>query len=264
VNDGGAGQGIGRVPTNGGTVTLIGNVNSIYALTADANYVYWVDSSGVYQCAHNSTTPLKIAPVTWTSSAIVTDGAYVYWNYTGTNSSFFKVPIGGTDAGIVSVTPQTLDSPSGLAFAGGQTYISFSPGGPQSGMGVIGVLPGDGGMPVDLVTALEGPQQLISDGTRLYWTNDPFPLTPDGVESYLPGTGPLVYTSGELHPQIATDGVNLYYSDSTGQQIIRRPVGALTGVQTIWRTSYPWSIAVDSTYVYWTDRTDNVIYRGAK
>jgi hypothetical protein len=257
-----SGSGIARVPTGGGAATTI-STHTAEALTADANNVYWVDPTGVYQCAHSSATPQKIAAVTYTSTVIVTDGAYVYWNYTGTNSSFFKVPVGGTDAGTVALTPQTLDSPSGLAFLGGKTYIALTPGGPAAGMGVIGVLPGDGGAPVNLVTSLDGPQQLISDGTRLYWVNDTGG-TPDGIENYLPGTGSFVYTTDELHPHIATDAVNLYYTDATGQYVIRRPLVGLTGAQVIWTTSYPWAIGVDGTYVYWTDRIDHKVYRAAK
>jgi hypothetical protein len=261
----GGADAIKRVPAAGGAVTQIASgitMASAASMAADDTNVYWTTSSAVYMCAHASTTPVTVASNQYLPTGIASDGTYVYWFPTGSSAAISRAPIaGGADAS--AITPGTLDTPTAIAFVGPQTFVSVENALEGASSGIVGFLPGDGGVPVPIASGLGQPSQLTTDGVRLYWVDESAE-----IESRLVSDGgALVYTNSELNPQIATDGVNLYYTDYTsgfGGDVIRRPVDAVTGVKVLYSTSYPWKIAVDATYVYWIDRIDNVVYRGAK
>ena len=250
--------------TGGGAITKVTTATAQTSLIyADATNLYWMSNLGgdIWQQAHSASISTKIASgVQSTPNAMASDGTNLYW--TDENlSSLMHVRIGGStsDAGQLA---GNLSFPWGVAAAGGHIYLSESAG--SQGTGKIDLLLADGGVQA-LASNLEGPDKLISDGAHLFWVDD-F-SSPDMVEGIaLDGSARATYVNGSIHPQIATDGVNLYYMEGETDDgtIVYGPVGG-GAMQTLYRLEYTaYTLAVDATNVYWGDYNGKIIYKAPK
>jgi len=155
---------IDSVPTTGGSITTVAaNQGDPYALTTDANNVYWATSSGTIASAPlGGSAVTTLATGQGVSYGIAVDATNVYWTsfYGG---SIDSAPIGGT-AVTVLATGQT--SPYGIIVVGGYLYWAT-----DTSPGSIMKMPVGGGTPTVLADHQNTPLNLAGDATYVYWVN---------------------------------------------------------------------------------------------
>ncbi len=114
--------------------------------------------------------------------------------------------------------------------------------------------PLSGGISTTLVTGQQGPQSLVVGAGQVYWT-DFDDGTVRGMS--LSGGAPAVLAAGQDHPSgVAIDSSNLYWVNSDGSVRTLPLAGGASTTLAIGEAvspAVPRSIAVDSSYVYWTE-----------
>jgi hypothetical protein len=123
--------------------------------------------------------------------------------------------------------------------------------------------------PCVLATGLNHPFLIASDANSVYWTEfgDSLGAGNGGVKACPVagcGTRPMVYASGLTNARgIAVDGTNIYFSAAGA--IYSCPLsGCVGGPSILTAAGSPYGVAVDATYVYWVDDSDNTAHRVPK
>jgi hypothetical protein len=155
--------------------------------------------------------------------------------------------IGGAS---VRVAAAVADAPSSLATDGTRVYWSEVPAG---GSGVLWSSPVGGGSP-KIVT--QGPTVmdvggLAVDATDLYWT---LGIINDGAVYGVPTGGGTMTTlaTGQQQPgPIVVDSANVYWANVYSIMKYPKPAGPAVALATA-LSARVMGIAVDATYVYWT------------
>jgi len=245
------------------------------SITVDATNVYWsntgVDGYGtdgslmkcaVGGCGQQPTTVLAggIGPNT-----LAVDATNVYWTITGNGvGSLWSCPLGGC-------TPSKIAETVGLPYLQGVSATTLlwitSPGG--GGHALSACSPG-ACTPAALFSSATAPPGFAAmDATSVYFTegnsisacalggcnNTPTPIAA-GIDSL---------------GAIATDGVSVYFTTTPmgpGGAVMKCPVSGCTGAPTtiaaLAGISTPSAVAVDATYVYWTDLNLHMVLRAPK
>jgi len=167
-------------------------------------------------CVLGGTTALLPATIGCPQAApgrIVVTDRYAYWSVDGPGAIVLRAPL-TTGVG----EPLVYDEGGALGLAVDDTFVYYT----QPTLGRVMRLPLAGGAPTPLVTKLDAPKFLASDGASLYWTG-----------------GRL--NNGSVLKLALADGA--------------RPETLLDG------QSGPFAIALDGAYVYWTDIGDGSIVR---
>jgi hypothetical protein len=215
---------LNKVPLGGGTPTpLVSNDNTIENIVVDAFGVYWVR---------------------WVSP--MTDSTY----------DIMKVPLAGG-------TPTTLAN-------GGQSGIALGAGGVywMTGSALMRVSL-DGGTPVPVASVQGFPSSIAVDAAYVYWTNfGTFSYgsedTTDGTVMKVPvgGGTPIMVASAQNLPRgLVVDATSVYWI--VGGSVMKMPLDGgspVTLVSGLAPHSFVASIAVDSSFVYWTNGAD--LYSG--
>lgn len=257
---------LGWVPVAGGPVSTFSQSGVLTNhIAVDDTNLYWSSLGGeAYKRPHGAAnTAVKLAATGTLSgaTALASDGTYLYW----TASDVRKLAIGGgvTDAG--TVLTKSVYSPEGVTIAAGGVYVTEH--GPTN-VGQVDQVLGDGGIKVVTSSLYNSPPtRLITDQTRLYWSEGV--SSPWSIEgSLLGGTSMKRYASSAQRPSIATDGTSFYYMSgaTNSATVVKGPVDLGSSMTTLYPnlgyTAY--TLAVDGSYLYWADYTNGVIYRAPK
>jgi hypothetical protein len=126
--------------------------------------------------------------------------------------------------------------------------------------------------PAILADGLNRPTFVVSDASRVYWTEFGDPPAVLGSVKSCPiagcGRGPLVYGSGYVSG-IAVDATNVYWSTSIGGGaaggIWSCPIGGCPANPTrVAAANIPGVLALDSSYVYWIESPNSKVSRAPK
>jgi hypothetical protein len=205
---------LGTMPLGGGVVTTL---MSSAAKPVCGTFLA-VDSTGIYWTSGNDLVSVPLTglpdggtPTTlWTgdgyaSSGLLLAGGTLYWSSLG----IFSMPAGGGAVTTVASNAPGTEGVQMLALVGGDLYWGDLE---TFGRGAVESVPVDAGAVQTLVSGLDQPSGIASDGTNLYATNG---------ENQAPLGSVL---------QVPLDG------------------GVATTLVTGWEASW---IAVDSSWVYW-------------
>jgi hypothetical protein len=253
--------------TGGFPATLVASNAGSYAI--DSTNLYWTDTS--------AGTVMKVplsggASVTLASSAlareIAVDATSVYWAAADPNADGFCIFKVGLDGG----TPTTLvsglhDVPQRIRVDSTSVYWAFIFSGDMSKVDL------NGGTPTTLATGVIVLDMAI-DSTSIYWTD----FTGTVSKLGLSGGSPVALALSQAPPAhgIAVDSTGVYWTTQSEQvwdgcSTTACQVGLLqkTGLAggtaaTLASGAQPWSIAVDSTSVYWTDTSAGLVLKAPK
>ncbi|MEA2238205.1 MAG: hypothetical protein QOC81_2929 [Thermoanaerobaculia bacterium] len=200
-----------RVPKNGGgVVTLASGQPSVWRIAADSSYVYWTDGYG----GSVRKAPIAGGSVTVLSSGlnapsgIVLDATSVYWSESESAGRIMAAPLSGGST--TTVWPYGK-SPS-LVVQGQNLFWTEKL---TSNDAKISKAPVAGNSLVALVSGLDNPLDLTSDGTNVYWVED----RSNGAVKQVGVDGGMIMTLADnvSHPvAIATDGAYVYWVENDG------------------------------------------------
>jgi hypothetical protein len=253
------------IPKSGGTpVTLASGLSAPTALSVRTGYVYWTDQGdGMVMRAQvgAANSGQSIAFGQSSPTGIGTDDTNVYWTNGGTGSdgTLQKEPL---DGGTATTLAANLLGPGQLAIDAYNAYFALDTG------GIVYTSLAGGDSIHDLAYDGMGgvPAQVTVYGTQVFWTD----LTTNAVyQSSTDGGGAQSIAGGTQPEGIATDGVNVYFTDrgsgAIGSGSVDKvPVGGGGSSTVAPSQSYAWGVAVDATYVYWTAAIDGTVNRAPK
>ena len=229
-------------------------------------------------------------------SALTLDGTHAYWSLylTGTSSAsstVYATPLaGGGTVPLGSISNTTIGA---LAVSGSYVYWETAQG---TSTDKLWRVPISGGAPTGLASTPFGTQGLAADATSVYWTQDngvwKLPIgggTPSAVAMISNGGvgslallgGAIYYTVGGVQRVsinggastpvvssdvgswlIVTDGVYVYWTDTTTPAYLKATAISGGPVMTIASEQYIGSIAIDSQNIYWVAK--NAVMKTAK
>jgi hypothetical protein len=275
------------LPVAGGTPTTIASGrHQPSGLAVDAESVYWLDygtmtGTGANATYNNDGAVLK-APlaggsvVTLASSLpapfnIAIDASSVYWvdsGMTADDGAVLSVPIGG---GAIATLVSGQESPLGIWVDA--TNVYWTNGGTFNGTtnlydkdGSVVQAPIAGGAPVTIASNQDSPGFVISDETRVYWTNEGN-LDSSGnvvaksgsvVEAPIGGGTPVTLaTTQDWASGLVLSGGSLVWADTgtTTQDgtLSEAPAGGGTPQIIVSSGIAPVDLVVSGTDIYWTD-----------
>lgn len=232
-------------------------------------------SSGMFACS-TAGCAMNPAPLTNTPGAIVgvaSDGVNVFWNDSG-YGQVLSCGVSGCN-GTPTVVASNIGSPwYGLATDATSVYFA------GRGDGTVYSCPkaGCGGSPKTIVSGLDGPYSLAVDSDTVYVTTyDPNDMnTPAPVVS-CPLTGcttttPTMVAANQATPSgIAADGAGVYWANeatatpNTSTVVYCPKTGCPQGPTTLASSQQgAFWVALDSSFVYWTDFVAGQVLRVAK
>lgn len=264
AGDGGPVGRVMSVPVAGGTEATLATTSGSKPqyLAIDSANVYWSDDSGALRQVAKQGGSVTTLVSTGASAQIAANGGEVYYAVSGTSVSRVGIDAGAGQSLSTSGNPIDLVVLAGNVYWANATlglieYVSTSTGGTPSTL----VAPDPEAGAGEFVSTTPV-QNLITDGTSLYWNRSPAGSYAGAIMAVAAGGGSpsvVVNTSADTPFSIATDGSQIYYLDiGATNSLMRLPIGSspatLTttsvGSANIAGTSGP-TIAVDGTSVYW-------------
>jgi beta-lactamase regulating signal transducer with metallopeptidase domain len=180
------------------------------------------------------------------------DGGFYETASAGVDGGSFPVPSDGS-----TLIADGQGRPGGIATDETHVYWTNFEG------GSLMRAPLGGGSPTTLIAGQHGPQSLVVGSGQIYWTN-----FEDGTVMRMPlsEAEPALLASGQDHPSgVAIDSTNLYWVTNDGS--VRsvplaggEPTTLSTGIESFPAAAR--SIAVDASYVYWTEGGDLSVSNG--
>ena len=236
-------------------------------IVVDSTNVYWLsagtpDTTGtsntgkVMQCAAAAciATQQTLASSQTNVSEIAVDATHVYWT---TRYAVTSVPMGGTT---VTTLASGQNGAYGLAVDANNVYWTTS-------TDVRMVAKGRRRHTDDArVRARALPSRVTTDGTNVYWTNSAAPQANAGsvMKCSVGGCSstPTTLASGQNQPTwgIAVDGTNVYWIDS-GPNVMKVSIAGGSPVTLASTALLPADLAIDTTYVYWTDSSAGTVMK---
>jgi hypothetical protein len=272
-------------------------------IAVDGTAVYWVTHQGgtvmkVPRCGGPAVT---LAEGRSEPHSIAVDATSVYWTDYGTGM-LMKVPLDGGLA-VTLAMPGRSSQIQGLTVVGDSVYFTAfdnvmtvpTGGGPvtmlassDAGSGPQGVavdtqnvywttfvggtverapLAG-GGQSLTLAAMQSYPEGIALDSANVYWaTSGTVMKVPIGggqpqTLALAPGINPG-WGGIDVDTGIAVDGANVYFADYQGRAIKKVPIDGGSAV-VVAKGTYPLGIALDDTYVYWTDHGSGYVFSAPK
>jgi hypothetical protein len=230
-------------------------------VVVDSTHVYWASLYfagviGKVPIGGGSTTIL--ATDQDYSYGLAVDPTSVYWT-AGNSGEVRKIPLGG---GTVVALSSNHYGIQGIAVDPTKVYWTRS-----SGLWAAQL---DGGSAVELSNTSEGNSEgpLALGDAHAYWAaqfnGKIFAAVLDG------GMGPpALVAANQVRPfDLAVDNVSrfVYWTDRGAGTVMRAPVigGPPFGVEVVARAAFPQGIALDESWVYWSDPNEGSIRRIAK
>ena len=278
TNDWGGGS-IGTVPRAlGNASTYVGNRSGPYGIAVDSNNIYWTeDNNGSGQVVMKSKSTPTLTVLATDQGAprgIAVGGGDVYW----TNNTGGQVQeAAGQPNAVVTTLAQSQPGPFGIVYSGGDVYWAntgtpgqsngsimlwngSSAGAFVSGQnGATGVAVGEGGSSVIWTDSSAGTVDAIYQTFKAVTVGVP----PNTRTIYEPAwSAPSVLSSTPGAYDIVTDTSTrvTYFTDF--HSTVWYTNGAKTCPLSTGETT-PEALAVDDTYVYWTDYAGSGVIRRA-
>ena len=263
-----------------GVPTVLAVDRSVEGLAVDASSVYWTNGYGtIRKVGLAGGTPTTIASGQDGATKIAVDATNVYWNdqlplrgprdhtfhESPSPGAVMKMPIAGGN-------PTTLASnvsPFEIAVDAVSVYWAEndSPGRRLPSSAQVMKVPIAGGAPTTLASGQDAPQDLVVDGSYVYWTNIPGPCLAGSCGSSLPDTGtvmrvpvgggtPSTIASQQPGPSgIAVDATSVYWTNNPGGTVVAAPLGGGASSTLATGQGMPSHILADATGIYWTNET---------
>jgi hypothetical protein len=139
----------------------------------------------------------------------------------------------------------------GITLAGDHVYFSNNGGGAA---GSIATVPQAGGTVTTLASGLGSPGPVTNDGTNLYWTPSTNDYEGIYKMALTGGTVTSLASEGYSHDILTTNGL-VYWTDQFGGSVAYVPVGGGTAVTVAADQPIPYFLASDGKNLYWTNST---------
>ena len=224
-------QGVFKVAIGGGTAITISS-SEVYPTTIvnDGTDVFWANTASPFSIVQDviATDTVTTVPIVVDAGAglsgiqpMVVDANHIYWGDTvgAGNGTVYQANRDGS--GVIALASGLSASVNGIAVDASNVYFTVDPGNNS-----VNSVPIGGGSVNVLATGEAGPIPIVTDGTSLYWINT------GGI-----GTGPSslrkMPVGGGAITNLAACGVSFKKAAPCGDSFV--------------------SLAMDSTYVYWTD-----------
>jgi hypothetical protein len=124
--------------------------------------------------------------------------------------------------------------------------------------------PGQPGL-VTLASGQTCPWGMAIDATSVYWTNCGDPTGGNVLKVSKAGGEVVTLASGDRLSGIAVDGTSVYWvagtSDASSGAIMMLPIGGGTPTTLASRPGTPAHLAVDASYVYWTEQMRSAVLK---
>jgi hypothetical protein len=248
-----------------------------WQVVTDATYVYWADTgtSLIYKCPLGSTCTNPTVVVNLTGMPLPTDGGVESGTPDGGGPDGATPEGGLPEAGVDSATPDAgsfvgFQPPQLIAVDSKYVYWTDSSGDINSQLLT-------GGPPVTIVNNLNNPNfpplpsALFANNGLVYWVSSSFG---SGVGiNVCPANADCTANPGVFAPDpsavaIATDGTDLYWTDSMPPSVNKCKLGATcatpTVVVTLSGTVSPGNIVVDAKHTYWLDSASGAVFEYSK
>jgi hypothetical protein len=242
--------------------TLATNLN-VMSVAMDSANIYWADAptsgyGSIMSMPLGGGTPTVIASEQDGPVTLAVRGGYVYWG-TLTGEAVMSAPVTG---GEPTVLAEFESSPIAIAVDDQSVYFATL-GTSGEVAGVVASVPIGGGDVVTIASDQDSPRGIAVDSSNVYWT------TADGFvmkASIAGGPATQIVTTESLAGALTVDEKNLYWltpsgvwtaplsglPDGGGPTLIATAQGFNSNEDAIGVEGGAW-LAVDATYVYWTD-----------
>jgi hypothetical protein len=237
----------------------------ISGCSADASgHLYWLNGSvnkGLFAagCTPKITTLARSKGYSYPAS-IAVDNTHVYWTDI-VKGTVNEVPVGG---GSVTTLASGQHYPISVAVDGTHVYW-VNQGSYFDSDGTVSEVPIGGGSVTTLASGVGNLASVAVDGTHVYWA-DLAPPGVDGTVDEVPVGGGSVTTlaSGQEYPiSVAVDGAHVYWVNESPYYpgaVNEVPVGG-GSVTILASDGAAGPLAVDDSYVYWSDYSDGALMR---
>jgi hypothetical protein len=240
---------IGRAPAAGGAAETV--VSGVAAdsppISVTDDYVLIADKARIKRVPRAGGTVETVAKTLYRTSDLVADQSYVYWLEDVPFSTIKRAPVGG---GAVTQLASSLlyNGPGGIIrLQGGALYWTAGP------FTILSVSASGGPLRV-VASGLPYMSDMITDATHVYWSEND-----SGIFRRMPiaGGAPIPFGGGlgASYNILAVDETDLYWIDQRQVGKVRKSdseVSFLTGDILNLAFLRP-GIAVDASFVYWTD-----------
>ena len=224
--------------------------------------LYWTTTGGlkVMQVANTGGTGTTfVGPESASPTGLATDGTSLWWSL-DTGAGSVRTATLASGVASTKVSGAAIVNPKRVAITG--SYIVVADAGTSGTNGSIYRTDLNGANQTPLATGLAPTWGLCVDATHAYFTtnldNKVFSVPLDA------SAGATTLSSTEAYPwDIVCDGSDLYWANSGNGQVrkMAKTGGAVTTVAqgadlsgVGWYLGLPKHLAVDATYVYWTDQ----------
>jgi virginiamycin B lyase len=265
----------------GDVATLAPNRSGPWGVAVDSSNVYWTEDGGGNGSVNMTTktpggTVATIASGQAGPRGIVLGGGDVYWTNTSGGEVYGAAPT--ANAALISVA-QSQPSPFGITFLNGSVFWANQGTAGQSNGSVMQWTPGASGGPSMTLTVASGQNEpfdvaLSSDEEAAVWTNsgsgsEGYSLrqyVPVGSGRYAPRWGAATTLSDIGARNVVVDGAwsgtpVVYFTDFNGDVWYQKKTGETCPLSIGENTTQ--GLAVDDTYVYWTNFTGSGVVRRA-
>ncbi len=260
---------VSRCDTNG-CVTFSPNLPSPNRMAVDSANVYWAgyqSPGGVFGCRQG---PSCAAVVQYAGSrpvsALATDGVDLFWS-SGMSSSELVYSCPSTNCATPTQISTWFGSAGSIATDGTSVYWTDFGGG-----AILAVPYGSVAAAANTLAGGESsPFGVASDGSSVYWTTY---VSAGELRTVARGGGQAtsLATMQSYAHDLAYDGsAALYWTNAgtsgVGDGSVMKCVlpGCQGGLQTLASgRAHPWGIAVDATWVYWTERDSGQVWKMPK
>ncbi len=215
--DSGSGE-VEEEPIGGPTNTLLANgLNYPFGIATDGTYVYWTnfDGSTVDSIPVLGGSPTTLVSGTSNPTQLILYDGNLYWITPNAGYGIYTAPDTGGSPTSVNTGPYGLTGPNGFTIYDNVIYLTVGNGG---GSGAIDTVPVTGGTPTPLITGLNTPTYITTDGTNLYWI--------DGSDIYtapIGGGTPQIFATGATPSDLIYYGGYIYWTDGGSGNVYRTP-----------------------------------------